>query len=429
MTQDIVKTDSNKIIFEETELNNGLRIILSEDKTIPSIAINICYHVGSKNENKENTGYAHLFEHLMFEGSKNLKPGDYDKYSMLAGGENNAYTNEDKTNYYLLLPSNQLELGLWLESDRMLEFAISEESLNKQKDVIKEEKKYIIDNKPFGSVNYKLAPKLFKKSSYRWDPIGDMKHIEKATLSDIKSFFNTYYVPNNAVLSITGDIEISNTIKQIEKYFENIPNNYGLPFYNYIEDELKGEIIEYVKDDIQFPGIFIAYRIPKEGSEEFYSLNLLSDILSDGESSKLYKKAIYELRLASDTDCYIDAKEFTSIFLISAILMPGIEVEQVLKTIDVIINSVKQGNISKAEIEKAKNKIETRYIYRKQSILYKADMLAHYKMFYNNPDIINTNFNNYKNISKEDIVNNTKKYLNSNNRVVLIYEPRNKIIN
>jgi zinc protease len=422
------KTSINSYLipFKDFKLDNGLRVILSEDKTIHSVAINICYHVGSKNESKDNTGYAHLFEHLMFESSKNLKPGEYDKYSMLAGGENNAYTSEDKTNYYLLLPSNQLELGLWLESDRMLEFAISEESLNKQKDVVKEEKKYIIDNKPFGSVNYKLAPKLFKKSSYRWDPIGDMTHIENATLSDLKKFFDTYYTPSNTVLSIAGDIDINVTIKLIKKYFEQIPNNNIAPIYNFSEDEISEETIQYVKDNIQFPGIFIGYRIPKEGSEAFYNLNLLSEILAGGESSKLYNKLVYEMKIANDIDCYIDAREYTSVLLLSVILMPGIEVKQVRNVIDNIINSVLQGNISEREIDKAKNKLEARNTYRKQSILHKADMLAHYKMFYNNPDMINTNFNNYKDITKDDILYHALKYLQSKNRVILIYEPKDK---
>ena len=193
--------------FNQYELSNGLKVILSRDESIPTVAINLCYHVGSKDEELNKKGFAHLFEHLMFEGSKNLPPGVYDKMCVMAGGENNAYTTEDKTNYFIIMPSHQLERGLWLESDRMLGFAITQDAFNTQKEVVKEEKKQVFDNRPYGSLSMEFMPRLFKNNGYGWDTIGDMDDLEAATLDDAKEFYQKYYVPNNAVLTLTGDFE------------------------------------------------------------------------------------------------------------------------------------------------------------------------------------------------------------------------------
>ena len=417
-------TKYNRVQFNEYELSNGLKVILSKDSSVPSTAINLCYHVGSKDEEPDKRGYAHLFEHLMFGGSKNILPGEYDRLAQSHGCENNAYTTEDKTSYYLLAPSHQLEFALWLESDRMLGFAVPEESLLKQKEVVMEERKQNFDNRPYGTVSIEMAPRLFKKSGYRWDTIGDITDIEKANIADIKAFHQKYYVPNNAVLTIVGDIEFDSTINLIEKYFGSIPHSLSGHRTKFEEDGLRGEIMENIFDNVQLPGIFIAYRVPKENSREFYEFDTLSDILSTGESSRFYNEIVYKKQLAAEIGCWIDGKEFAGVFYIYALLMPGIKTETVQKEIDRIIDEIKDGKLTEKELEKIKNKVETRHAYRLQTNLSKADILSHYKIFYNNPGLINTNIENYYKVTLNDIKHSAIKYLDSSNRVVLNYLPK-----
>jgi len=420
-----VTSHNGNVLFTDYELSNGLKVILSSDSTIPSIAINLCYHVGSKDEDSDKRGYAHLFEHLMFEGSKNMAPGEYDKLSLRAGCENNAYTTEDKTNYYLLAPSSQLEFGLWLESDRMLGFSATEQSLEIQKGIVIEEKKQNFDNRPYGSVSLEFPPRLFKKSGYRWDTIGDTGDIKRASIQDVKAFYEKFYVPNNAVLSIVGDISIEETIHLIEKYFGSIPAGLNGHKKNFYEEPLREEANCNIYDKIHLPGIFTAYRIPRENSKEYFEFDILSDILSTGESSRFYNELVYKKQLVSEIGCWVDAKEYVGIFYIYTILMPGVKTENVRNEIERIISIVKTGGLTDNELQKVKNRIETRHAYRMQTNLAKADMLAHYKTFYNDAGLINTNIENYRQITLDDITGTTLKYLNNTNRVNLTYLPEN----
>lgn len=418
-----IKTTGEINITEHT-LENGLKLILTEDNSIPSVAINLCYHVGSKDEDTDKRGYAHLFEHLMFEGSKNVEPGDYDRLSLQAGCENNAYTTEDKTNYYLLAPSHQLEFGLWLESDRMLEFSVSEESLEIQKGVVIEEKKQVFDNRPYGSVSLNLAPLLFNNNGYSWDTIGDEKDIETATLDNIKVFYEKYYTPNNAVLTIAGDIETGEAIKLTEKYFGSIPKGKFTGSVNGFNDEqLRGEVKKIIYDDIQLPGIFGAYKLPKEDSKEFYIFDIMTDILSTGDSSRLYNELVYQKQLVSDVGCWVEGREFSGLMHFYAILMPGVELDDVQTEFDRIIDDVINGKLKQRELDKIKNRIETRHVYRMQTNLSKADMMSHYKTFYNDPHMINTNIDNYMQVSLQDIQEAAEKYLKNRDRVILNYLP------
>lgn len=414
------------ITFEEFTLSSGLKVILSTDRSVPSAAINICYHVGSKNEVPGKRGYAHLFEHLMFEGSKNVEPGDYDRLSQQAGCENNAYTTEDKTNYYLLAPIHQLEFALWLESDRMLEFAVTEESLEIQKGVVIEEKKQVFDNRPYGTVSLEMAPLLYSNNGYSWDTIGDVNDLKNAGLDVIKDFYESYYTPGNAVLTISGDINTDSTIKLVEKYFGTISHGNRYPGNTPFNDNiLQEETVKTVYDNIQLPGIFGAYKIPKENSPEFYAFDILTDILSTGESSRLYNELVYDKQLVSDIGCWVEGRECSGLLHFYAILLPGVSIETVQKEIDRIISDVCTGNISKKEIEKVKNRTETRNIYKLQTNLSKADMLSHYKTFYNDPMLINTNIDKYMDVTVNDIRNYSEKYILNAGRVILNYLPKN----
>lgn len=416
-------TGPEAIRFSEHTLENGLSVILSEDHSIPSVAINMCYHVGSKDEEPGKTGFAHLFEHLMFEGSANLSKGEYEKLTNRAGGDNNAYTTEDKTNYYLLLPSHQLELGLWLESDRMLECVVDNKSLETQKKVVIEEKKQNFDNRPYGSVSIEFAPRLFPGSGYSWDTIGNVEDIRNAKLEDVKSFFRKFYTPNNAVISITGCFEKDEALKLVKKYFGDIKKGPAALRNGKLKRHSPKEIKDSITDKIQFPGIFTAFRIPPENSKEYYAFDLLSEILSSGDSSRLYKTLVYEKQLASEVGCWADGKEHAGIFYLYVILLPGVESSDGANEIDKILGGLKTCGIEEKELQKAKNRIETKSYYRKQYILSKADMLAHYKTFYNNPGLINTNMDNYLTVTAGDIKNCIDKYIKNINRVTLVYLP------
>jgi zinc protease len=422
--QDSANLGERNILYTEHTLSNGLSLILSKDSTIPSAVINLCYHVGSKDEDTDKRGYAHLLEHLMFEGSVNIPDGAYDDLALYHGCENNAYTSEDKTNYYLLLPSHELEFGFWLESDRLLGLSLTDESIETQIGVVIEEKKQMFDNRPYGSVSFEFPPRLFKNSGYAWDTIGDEADILKANISRLKPFYNKYYNPNNAVLSVVGDIDIDKTLKLAEKYFGSIPAGEKPPERVYDEPVFAEPVTTEIFDNIQLPGIFIAYKVPGENTKESYELDILSDILSMGDSSRLYNEIVYEKQLASEIGAWIDTKEFAGIFYIYAILMPGIKIEQVQREIDRIIDEVKSGKLKENELQKIKNRIETRTTYRKQTILSKADMLAHYKTFFNDPELINTMIGNYRDVALSRIRDTANKFLVDSNRVILNYLPK-----
>lgn len=414
----------NEILhFEEFTLSNGLNAVLSEDHTIPSVAINLCYHVGSKDEETGKTGFAHLFEHLMFEGSVNLPKGQYEFLTASAGGENNAYTTEDKTNYFLLLPSNQLELGLWLESDRMLECVVSEANLNTQKKVVIEEKKQNFDNRPYGSVSTEFAPRLFPGTGYGWDTIGNIENIRDAKLEDVRAFFRKYYTPNNSVLSMTGNFDTSEAIKLIEKYFNEIKSGENIVRNKFDINNSYIGLKEKITDKIQFPGIFLGYRIPCENSAEYYAFDLLTEILAGGDSSRLYKNLVYDKQLASEVGCWIDAKEYAGVMHLYVILLPGAEISAAEEELNRIFHDICSSGVETWELQKAKNRIETKSYFRKQYIIAKADLLAHYKTFYNDPDLINTNHYRYLAVTEEEILKYSKKFLNKDNRVELLYCP------
>ncbi len=418
-------THQDKIEFSEHELDNGLRIIIAPDNSIPSVVINLCYHVGSKDEDTDKKGFAHLFEHLMFEGSQNIPAGEFDRYCIMAGGDNNAYTTEDKTNYYVTLPSNQYELGLWLESDRMLQFAISEKSLKTQKGVVIEEKKQNFDNRPFGSLSLEFPPRLFPNSIYGWDTIGDINDIKNATMYDIKTFFEKYYVPNNAVLTVSGDVETDEALKLIKKYFGGIKRgSYQKQIFNISKNGVKASR-DIIKDNIQFPGIFIGYKMPAENTKENYALELFADILSQGDSSKIYKELVYDKQLCSEAGAYVDSKEFAGVFYAYALLMPDVSIEETENELNKIIKEAFSGSITAQELQKAKNKTESKNTLRKQSILSKADLLTHFKIFYNDAGLINNHIQRYLEIDKDYMEKVAEKYLNDSNKVTLIYTPNN----
>jgi len=414
------------ITYEEYTLDNGLHVILHEDHKAPVVCLNIAYHVGSKNESESRKGFAHLFEHLLFDGSKNVPRGAFDVFITQAGGYDNAYTTEDKTNYYEVLPSHQLELGLWLESDRMLEFGISEISLVTQKNVVKEEKRERYDNSPYGSLSIRVSRLAYESFPYKWTVIGDMETIDAATLIDVKDFFETYYVPNNAVLVLSGDFNPSEAKDLINKYFGSIPKGrtpMNIPEYKEIEH--RGERREVItNEEVPLPAVFYAYKIPPEGTEDFIALDLLTDVLSSGQSSRLYRKLIYEEQIASDVSAYVDGREqpgLTYLYAVANAENQGIE--EIERAISDVLYDIVTNGITEIELNKAKNKTEARLIASRVTVQGKADQLAHAAIFFKDTSKANTMIELYRKVMVSDLVRVAKQYLVPENRVAVIYYP------
>ncbi len=412
------------IEFREYTLDNGLKVVLSKSGNIPMTAVNTMFHVGSKDEDENFTGLAHLFEHLMFEGSENIPKGQFDEILNRYGGESNAYTSWDVTGYYTSIPSHHLEKALWMDSDRMNGFGISEESLEIQKDVITEEKLLYVDNSPYGSVEEESSKRLFRKSGYRWPIIGNMDHLRKVTLQDIKNFYNKFYKPNNAVISVVGDIEYDETLGLIEKYYGDIGPGEEISRRSFLEDDIADEILDNINDNIQLEGKFMFYRVPQTGTKEYYAMNILNGILSEGDSSRFYSELEYKNKLVNEIDSNLYGMENTSIFCITAIAMKGNSLEEIGSKIDEILDDVRKGNISETELIKTKNKIETYYFSKRQSILSLSDQFSFLKTFYNECGKINFEIDNYLAVTKEDIVESANRFLNNNQRVVLNYLPK-----
>lgn len=414
-----------KITFEKYTLPNGLTVILHQDKTAPVVAVSALYHVGSKNEDTARTGFAHFFEHLMFEGSENVKRGDFDKYTSNAGGYNNANTTQDRTYYFELFPSNQVALGLWLESERMLHAKIEDIGVNTQKEVVKEEKRQRIDNQPYGTIIGEIFRRAFREHPYKWQPIGSLEHLSRAKLSDFIHFYKTFYVPNNCVLSIAGDIDILQLKQQISAYFGPIPQGaQPIPRPAVTEPPLGGEVRDVIEDNIQLPAVVQAYRSPKQGSEEYYAFNVLSSLLSGGNSSRMNKAVVDEKQLAVQAGAFNYALEDAGLFITFGIANMNVKPEDLEKEIQVVVDGVKEKPVDAREFEKVRNKITTDFVNRNASMAGIAESLANYQVYFGDANLINTEINRYNKVTREDLMKVAQKYLNKENRVTLYYVPK-----
>ncbi len=414
-----------KIKFDEYKLKNGLTVLLHEDHSTPIVAVSIMYHVGAKNEDPNRTGFAHFFEHLLFEGSENIARGEFFKYIENAGGNNNANTSNDRTFYYEVLPSNQLELGLWLESERLLHANIDQIGVDTQNEVVKEEKRLRVDNQPYGSFLAEMNKRAYKEHPYRWTTIGKMEHLDAATLEEFVAFYHKFYVPENAILSIAGDIDIPSTKKLIESYFGPIPNGKEkIAPISIVEPALGGEIRDTVYDNIQLPGVMMAYRIPEQGTEDFYAIEMMSKILSDGESSRLNKKCVEETESAMYVGSFPFASEDPGLSFVFGIANSDVNPIDLENEINGEFDRIKSELISDKEFNKIRNMMENDFIYNFSSMIGIAENLANYKMYLGDADLINTELNRYLKVTKEDILRVAKKYFTEDNRVVLYYLPK-----
>jgi zinc protease len=418
-----------QIKFEEYDLPNGLHVILHEDHTVPLVAVTVNYHVGSKNENPERTGFAHFFEHLMFEGSPNIKRGEFMKYISNAGGDNNAYTTQDQTFYHELLPSNQLELGLWLESERMLHSLVEDIGVNTQREVVKEEKRLRVDNQPYGRFISEIFVRAFKKHPYRWAPIGSMEHLNAAALSEFIDFYKTFYVPNNAVLTLTGDIDVAKTKTLVDKYFKDIPKGTKeIPRPKpEMEPALGAEVRDSVYDEfIQLPAVIYAYRIPSVTSPDYYALQMMSQVLSGGASSRMNKELVDKQQKALQAFAFSYALEDAGLFITASIVSGSSNVKEMDGLMQKEVDKMKADLISDSEFDKMRNQIESQEVSANEGVMGVATNLSNGYMFQKNTNYLNTELENYMKVTKDDIKRVANKYLVKENRVVLFYLPKKK---
>jgi len=414
------------IQFEKYTLPNGLKVILHEDHSAPVVAVTALYHVGSKNEDTARTGFAHFFEHLLFEGSDNIKRGEFDKYVTNAGGILNANTTQDRTFYYELLPSNQLDLGLWLESERMMHAKIEQVGVNTQREVVKEEKRMRMDNRPYGSFLPEMLKRAFKVHPYRWAPIGSMEHLNAAKLDEFIQFYKTYYVPNNCVLSIAGDFDKAILKKKIADYFGPIVKGANIVRPSIVEPPLGGEVRDVIEDNVQLQGVFQAYRAPKQGGAEYYAFNVLSNILSGGESSRMNKVLVDTKQLAAYAGSAPFFNEDEGLFITLALANAGVKAETLELSMDSVVNDLKSGLVGEREFQKVKNQITTELVASKSTMAGIAENLANFEVYFGDANLVNTELEQYNKVTREDVLKVAKKYLNKDNRVVLYYVPKSK---
>lgn len=419
--------NAQKVNFTEYNLDNGLHVILHQDTSKPVVAVTVMYHVGSKNETKGRTGFAHFFEHLLFEGTENIKRGQFMKIVSSRGGELNANTTQDRTFYYEVFPSNEMELGLWLESERMMHPVINEIGVKTQNEVVKEEKRLRIDNQPYGHLVDAVFKNLFKNHPYHWPIIGSTADLDAAKLEEFKAFFKKFYGPNNAVLTIAGDINIPKTKKLIEAYFGPIPKETKVEQPGEKEQPITTQIVDTVYDqNIQIPAIATAYRTPGKSTEDSRVLQLISTYLSTGASSKLYKKLVDDKKEALQIGTFNYALEDYGAYITYAIPNNQTPLNTLLTDIDDEIEKVQEDLISESDMEKLRNQIENQSVSSNTTMLGVAENLANAYTFDKNTNYINQELGDYKKITREQIRDVARKYLSPNQRVIIYYLPADK---
>lgn len=411
-----------QIEFEEYTLKNGLHVILHEDHSTPIVAVTVMYHVGSKNENPERTGMAHFFEHLLFEGSENIGRGEFSRYIENAGGILNANTSNDRTFYYEVLPSNQLELGLWLESERMLHAKVENVGIETQREVVKEEKRQRIDNQPYGNLLEETMKRAYSVHPYRWTTIGSMEHLDAAQEQEFIDFYKTFYVPENAILSIAGDIDVKETKKLINQYFASIPRGTReIPRPTVVEPASTEEIHDVVYGNDQLPMVLQAYRIPAQGTPDYYAVDMLNQILSSGASSRLNRAVVEEKQLALFCGAFSFGLEDPGLTMAFALANMGVEPEKLEAAMDGEIERMKTELITEEELQKLRNQIENAFVSSNSSVAGIAESLANYRMYFGDTNLINTEVERYMKVTREDIREAAKKYYTPENRVVLYF--------
>ena len=422
-----------RIPVETYELDNGLFVTLSEDHTAPIVAVNLWYHVGSANERTGRTGFAHLFEHMLFQGSAHVGSNEHFELIQRAGGTLNGSTWLERTNYYETIPSHQLALALWLEADRMGDLlpAMTQEKLDTQRDVVKNERRWAVDNQPYGTMLEKLQELVFPPTHpFHHSLIGSMEDLSEASLDDIAQFFATYYTPDNAVLSIAGDFEGDDARRLVDEYFGNIPRGKGkppLPPMN-LPPVFGSSPRAVVHDDVSLSRLFLAFRSPVFGSDEYYVAGVTSAILGLRKGSRLHRSLVRERQIASDAACYtFDLAKGTDLLVVDVTARPEISPSQLEEEVEREIDSVYHEGVSSIEVNRAVALIETDLVSSLQSAGERADRLSMFATYFRNPDLINDQTAAYHAVTADRVNALISERLGSDNRATLIYIPRDGV--
>jgi len=411
------------INYEKFTLDNGLRVLVHEDKSTPMAVVNVMYDVGARDEDPGKTGFAHLFEHLMFGGSINIP--SYDEPLQVAGGENNAYTTNDLTNYYCQLPAENLETAFWLESDRMLSLAFSKKSLEVQRKVVSEEFKEHYINKPYGDVWHKLREVVYTSHPYRWMTIGkELKHVEDATLEDVKAFFHKHYTPSNAILVVAGNVELEQVKVLAEKWFGPIPA--GEKYRRDVPQEPAQTAPRFleVKADVPLDALYKCWHIYPRVDDRYYIADLMSDVLSGGGSSRLYQSLVKEQKLFSNIECYHMGSIDAGIMVVEGKLVKGVDMKLADAAVTKELLLLQEQGITTNELEKVKNKTESAMAFEDMSVMNRAQSLANYELL-GDADLINSELGKYQAVTADDILEQSRIIFNENNCTTMYYRAQN----
>lgn len=421
---------AQEVSFEEYDLPNGLHVILHQENGAPVVTTSVMYHVGGKDRTEGRTGFAHFFEHLLFEGTENIERGKWFEIVSSNGGINNANTSQDRTYYYEVFPSNNLQLGLWMESERMLHPVIDQIGVDTQQEVVKEEKRSTYDNRPYGQFLAVLGKNLFDVHPYKDPNIGYMKDIDAATLEDVKAYNKKYYVPNNAVLVVAGDFQIEETKKMIEDYFGPIPRGADI-VRNYPKEKpiTEQKIATAYDANIQIPAIGLAYRTPGFRERDAYVLDMISTYLSDGRSSKLYKKMVDDQKQALQVGAFNIGQEDYGMYLVFALPVGETSLEVLQTEMEEEVAKVRDELISERDYQKLQNKFENDFVNANSGVEGIANSLARYYLLYGDTNLINKEIDIYRSVTREEIKEVASKYLKPNQSVIINYLPGDKTEN
>jgi zinc protease len=415
-----------RLLFQQHTFPNGLRLLMLEDHSAPVTNLQVWYHVGSKDEKPGRTGFAHLFEHLMFKGSAHVGPDEHSRIVEAAGGFDNAYTNDDVTVYWETFPANYLERVIWLEADRMGSLNVDEANFKSEREVVKEERRVSVENRPYGRLFEDLAEVAFTVHPYKHTTIGSMADLNRATLEDVREFHRTYYRPDNATIVIVGDFRAPQATSWTERYFSGIPKpSSPVPRVTTKEPPQKAErrLTKWYDSQSPLPAVVEAYHMPAEYTADSYPLILASNILSGGESSRLYRKLVYEQQIAVETAGIGNFTEDPNLFIVYAIMNPGKSASEGVKALEAILDGMRRKPVEPKELEKAKNQQLSAYILGRQTDQQKADALGRASVVGHNPDLVNTSLNRFLSVSAADIERAARQYLDDSQRTLMLIQP------
>ena len=421
----VTSANAQKVEFEEYKLDNGMHVILHQDKSAPVVITSVMYGVGGKDGDRKRTGFAHFFEHLLFEGTANIKKGEWFKIVSSNGGRNNANTSQDRTYYYEIFPSNKLELGLWMESERLLHPIIKQEGVDTQNEVVKEEKRQ--RTRPYSNILDEISKNIFKVHPYKDPNVGYMKDLDAATLEEFLAFNKKYYVPNNATLVVAGDIDFATTKKMIQDYFGPIPRGANVvrsfPTETPITEEFRAKAYD---ENIQIPAVIAAYRTPSFKTRDSKILDMISSYLSVGKSSVLYKKMVDTKKQALAVQAVNISQQDYGIYALFSLPLGDVTLDQLIVEMDEEIVKIQTDLISEKAFQKLQNQFENNYVNSNASVVGIAGSLASYHVMYGDTNLINSEIDIYRSVTREEIRNVANKYLNNNQRLILEYLPKKK---